>query len=170
MEGVMPMSFAFSDASARAVGRYVQQGLLPILTSISDQLAQLGRSNVFQAAFMQVAVVMNGLRYVGLQVYIINPDLLESIAATRWAVAYLSYVQIAEMHPLIDGIYRKLGQINDTLERNLALINNELQVGFLCVCDWLRSTTALFRVRHTSFVRSRFLCRFSATDVSRESA
>lgn len=138
MEGVMPMSFAFSDANARAVGRYVQQGLLPILTTISDQLTQLGRASVFQAAFMQVAVVMNGLRYVGLQVYIINPDLLESIGATRWAVANLSYVQIAEMLPLIDGIYRKLGQINDTLERNLALINNELRAGFLCVCDWLR--------------------------------
>ncbi len=137
MEGIMPMSFALTGVNTQAIGYSIQQSLLPILTAIRNQLIEMSHANVFQAA--QVAFEMNGLRYVGLQVYVINPDLTENIAATRWAVANLSYVQMVELIPIIEGTYRRLGLIIDILERMLTGIFDVLNTGLARICDWLRN-------------------------------
>ena len=140
MERFMPMSFAFSDANARAVGQYVQQGLLPALTSIGNQLTMIAQSidlltRMVQSVVLPVEIIseFGTIKYTTLRVYESNPNFLEDINITRRAIALLGFSYIGEVIDLLGAILKRLGQFRDIVQQSLAALNMEMQLGFTSV-------------------------------------
>lgn len=140
MEGFMPMSFAFSEANARAVGQYVQQGLLPALTSIGNQLTLIAQgidllTRMVQSVVLPVEILseFGTIKYTTLRVYESNPNFLEDINITRRAIALLGFSYIGEVIDLLGAILKHLGQFRDLVQQGLAALNIEIQLGFTAV-------------------------------------
>jgi hypothetical protein len=99
VDGVLPMSLALSDGSARLIGAYVRRGLVdvvrPPLNRIEAHLGML--TNGLRMLSIDVIDVFNGITDRRLKVQVMNEELLDHLEATRWAVAYFSYNKFLEL-------------------------------------------------------------------------
>ena len=122
MEGAIPASIEGAGTRISRVTVADNPTMLATLLQIEHTLEEISRADVYRTPTMTVTDLVSGVQHVGLQVYVMNPDLLEHIEAARWAVAYLAYVEMDEVISLLRGIGWRAGQIHqDILQLNVAL-------------------------------------------------
>ena len=122
MEGAIPASMEGAGTRISRVTVADNPTMLATLLQIEHTLEEISRADVYRTPTMTVTDLVSGVQHVGLQVYVMNPDLLEHIEAARWAVAYLAYVEMDEVISLLRGIGWRAGQIHqDILQLNVAL-------------------------------------------------
>lgn len=146
MEGAIPASIEGAGTRISRVTVADNPTMLATLLQIEHTLEEISRADVYRTPTMTVTDLVSGVQHVGLQVYVMNPDLLEHIEAARWAVAYLAYVEMDEVISLLRGIGWRAGQIHqDILQLNVALdtgmagLAYELTAFADCACTALQA-------------------------------
>ena len=146
MEGAIPASIEGAGTRISRVTVADNPTMLATLLQIEHTLEEISRADVYRTPTMTVTDLVSGVQHVGLQVYVMNPDLLEHIEAARWAVAYLAYVEMDEVISLLRGIGWRAGQLHqDILQLNVALdtgmagLAYELTAFADCACTALQA-------------------------------
>jgi len=146
VEGAIPASIEGAGTRISRVTVADNPTMLATLLQIEHTLEEISRADVYRTPTMTVTDLVSGVQHVGLQVYVMNPDLLEHIEAARWAVAYLAYVEMDEVISLLRGIGWRAGQIHqDILQLNVALdtgmagLAYELTAFADCACTALQA-------------------------------
>jgi hypothetical protein len=140
MEGFMPIGLSLARVTPANNGAGAFAPLLGTLVAQLDRTLE-GLSNLFRPLFVNIIDLMEGYRGTSLRVYETNPDLLGHAEAARWAVAYLSYVQMVELLGLIRGLYGRVGHVRNglgELHKDLVGIAYDLSAFGNCACGLLQ--------------------------------
>jgi len=146
VEGAIPASIEGAGTRISRVTVADNPTMLATLLQIEHTLEEISRADVYRTPTMTVTDLVSGVQHVGLQVYVMNPDLLEHIEAARWAVAYLAYVEMDEVLAVLRGIGWRAGQLHqDILQLNVALDSGMAGLAFEltafadCACTALQA-------------------------------
>lgn len=98
MEGFLPISLSIGRVAPDPAGASLAQSVRVmgvLLTELDDKLETF--IDLFRPLFINIVDLLEGYRGTSLRVYETNPDLLDHIEATRWAVAQLVYSKFNDL-------------------------------------------------------------------------
>jgi hypothetical protein len=116
MEGLLPISLTIGRVAPDPAGAALVHELTHmsrLFTELDDKLESV--IDLFRPLFINIVDLLEGYRGTSLRVYETNPDLLDHIEATRWAVAQFVYSKFNDLLGICSSIRSRVGGVRTDL-------------------------------------------------------